>query len=107
MNKVDISSRIEAFFNDLGWTKTKFAEAIDEYPQHLNKVFEGKLDPLKYLDKLVELGCNREWLLTGTGNMRSDIISLKVRESTPDYKAFSKEDLVFFDLTAFLKLLSF
>ena len=65
MNKVGISHRIELYFNKLGWNKTKFAKAIGEYPQHLNKVFEGKLDPLKYIDNLVKIGCDKEWLLTG------------------------------------------
>jgi len=65
MNKVEISHRIEEYFSKLGWTKAKFARSIGEYPQHLGKVFTGKLDPLKYIDKLIEIGCNRNWLLTG------------------------------------------
>ena len=65
MNKVKISHRIEEFFFQLGWTKAKFARAISEYPQHLGKVFTGKLDPLKYIDKLEEIGCDKNWLLTG------------------------------------------
>lgn len=92
MNKADISSRIEAFFNDLGWSKAKFADAIGEYPQHLNKVFEGKLDPLKYVDNLAKIGCNKEWLLTGKGNMRVDLNPLLVKETTPDYKILNKDE---------------
>jgi len=85
MNKIDISHRIEHYFNKLGWTKKKFAEAIDEYPQNLNKVFEGKLDPLNYIESLVELGCDINWLLTG----EEKII---VKEKQVDYFGYSEDE---------------
>lgn len=94
MNKVEISKRIELFFNELGWTKTKFANAIGEFPQNLNKVFEGKLDPLKFIDNLIALGCDREWLLTGKGEMKIEKSPSMVKEISPDYKILNADESI-------------
>ena len=88
MKKIEISHRIEEYFNELGWTKAKFARAIGEYPQHLNKVFESKLDPLKYINNL-------NWLLTGEKNedfvvdMPEEMFSIRPGTGSDTIEAYS------------------
>ena len=53
--KLEISKRIEEFFLKTGLQKNQFAEEyLSIQPQNLNKVFKGKLDPLKFIDILVK-----------------------------------------------------
>jgi hypothetical protein len=64
--KREIASRIEEFFIAQGWQKQEFAKLIEIAPQHVNKVFSAELDPLKYIDILVDkCGADKSWLLTG------------------------------------------
>jgi hypothetical protein len=63
--KEDIVKRINALFEKKKWTKNQFAEIVHEYPQNVNKILSGKLDPLKIVQKLGDYGEDIVWLLTG------------------------------------------
>lgn len=78
--KEEIGKRIQEFFNKGSWKKKEFSELLGVLPQHLNKVFSGKLDPLNYIDKLGELGADQFYLITGKkSNNPSEIFNTAYR----------------------------
>ncbi|HTP80014.1 MAG TPA: helix-turn-helix transcriptional regulator [Bacteroidota bacterium] len=76
-----IGERLKAFGQSKfgehhGW-KTRFAEALGISAQHLERYLSGATDPGKKMYvRLIGLGCDVRWLLTGQTPARSPMESL-------------------------------
>jgi hypothetical protein len=94
MLKEEISARIEEFCKIKGWLKKEFAEIIKINPQHVNLVFKGKLDPLKYIDVLVKQGADKYWLLTGeikSMEKSNNVFKIRIEELQQENKNLKKK----------------
>ena len=61
--------RLLEFYDKKGYKyKSRFADALNIFPQDLNKYFEGIYDPVNLTEALINEGCNIVWLVTGIGD---------------------------------------
>ena len=58
-----------------GWKK-RFADALGVSPQHLDRYLSGASEPgKKMFMRLIQLGCDVHWLLTGDKESARDVLS--------------------------------
>lgn len=50
-------------------TKKDMAGALGLFPQYINNYLNGLIDPVNIADRLLELGCNVNWLISGQGKL--------------------------------------
>jgi phage repressor protein C with HTH and peptisase S24 domain len=70
MEREEFANRFTEFCNSYSPKKSEFAGKLGITPQALQKYLNGdRLPHPETLEKLNRLGCNINWLLTGTGEM--------------------------------------
>lgn len=80
MKNKDFSRRLIEFYNAVSPTQVDFASRLGISPQALQKYFKGGRLPMpEILDKLNKLGCNINWLLSGSGDMINEVKVFKPR----------------------------
>ncbi len=80
MEKSNIGERFAQFVNAVSPTQVDFANRISITPQALQKYLKSGRHPMPdVLIKLNELGCNINWLLTGKGEMITELKLFKPR----------------------------
>lgn len=67
-----------------GWTKKKFAEVVNIFPQDVNKYLAAELNPENLLLALYEAGEDIEWIKSGGSASR-----LAVKEQSPGSGSFA------------------
>ncbi len=60
-----VGYRLEEYFKTTGLTKKEFAEKLDVQNTHLNRYFIGESNPVNLFDKLYEIGCDIDYLISG------------------------------------------
>ena len=80
MKNTQISDRLAKFVNAVSPTQVDFVKRIGITPQALQKYLKSGRQPMPdFLIKLIELGCNVNWLLTGKGDMIAEYKLFKPR----------------------------
>lgn len=79
--RIGIGGRIRIFAKRKYGTLKKLANAMDISPQQLQQYISGKREPgSRILIKLLKLGCDINWLLSGTESLESFKIDKLERE---------------------------
>ena len=79
--RIGIGGRIRHFAKHKYGTLKKLAEAMEISPQQLHQYISGKREPgSRILVKLLKLGCDINWLLSGSESMESFKIDKLERE---------------------------
>ena len=79
--RIGIGGRIRIFAKRKYGTLKKLADAMDISPQQLQQYISGKREPgSKILIKLLRLGCDINWLLSGSESLESFKIDKLERE---------------------------
>lgn len=81
--KAEIVKRLEKWILANYRTKTEFCEKIGMSTQNLNLYISGKSGiGTKFINRLRDIGCNIEWLMTGIEESPSPAqITLEIKES--------------------------
>jgi len=68
--QAEVGGRLKTLAKAKGWKNYELAEIVGVSAAHIKKYFEGKFNPLKFIDKLADGYCSKDeisWLLTGDG----------------------------------------
>lgn len=111
MEKSDFGKRLLKFCKYTSPTQAEFARKLNIKPQALQKYIKGQRLPMPdFLNRLYELGCNINWLLSGEGEMislkdfprgktRLVPILAEVECGIPVYNQISQENIKMAELT--------
>lgn len=67
LNENRIITRFNMFFNITGMTRSEFSDQIGIKNQNFIRFFKSESLILKQSPKLMEMGCNMNWLISGEG----------------------------------------
>ncbi len=77
MERKSFSSRFASYCGSVSLKKTEIAEALGITPQALQKYLNGERLPMPdMLEKIGEMGCNINWLISGNGEMLKNTVPL-------------------------------
>lgn len=97
-----IGDRLEQFAKIKFGSKVELAKALGMTPQALTAYYQNRTKPgLVIQNKLREVGCDIEWLITGKESSQSGIIS----NSTDLVKIIDEQETLIYRLTNEVKML--